>query len=149
MHMNQLCQLKCYLFHNSIKSKAVPQHTMEAQGGGGIAPTHLTSALDVGVVSVMPWPRFTPGEKTPGTHWIGGWVSPTADLDREARGKFLYPSRGLNLDPPSRPVCNQTPYWLSYPGSSITVYRPLKCVIGIRTHIHATELPIQMLPIPY
>jgi hypothetical protein len=25
--------------------------------------------------------RFTPGEITPGTHWIGGWVGPRAGLD--------------------------------------------------------------------
>jgi hypothetical protein len=25
--------------------------------------------------------RFTPGEISPGTHWIGGWVDPTAGLD--------------------------------------------------------------------
>jgi hypothetical protein len=32
-------------------------------------------------------PRFTPGERTPGTHWIGGWVGPRAGLDEEARRK--------------------------------------------------------------
>jgi hypothetical protein len=26
--------------------------------------------------------RFTPGERAPGTHWIGGWVDPRASLDR-------------------------------------------------------------------
>jgi hypothetical protein len=28
------------------------------------------------VVSVTPRPRLTPGERTPGTHWLGGWVGP-------------------------------------------------------------------------
>jgi hypothetical protein len=25
--------------------------------------------------------RFTPGERAPGTHWIGGWVGPRTGLD--------------------------------------------------------------------
>jgi hypothetical protein len=32
---------------------------------------------------------FTPGERTPGTHFTGGWVGPRADLDTEARGEIL------------------------------------------------------------
>jgi hypothetical protein len=31
---------------------------------------------------------FTPGERAPGTHWIGGWVGPKAGLD-DAENKFL------------------------------------------------------------
>jgi len=46
------------------------------------------------VVSVTPQPRFTPGERTAGTHWTGGCVGPRAGLDTEARGKIL----GSNLD---------------------------------------------------
>jgi hypothetical protein len=51
------------------------------------------------MVSVTPRPRFTPGERTPGTHCTGGWVGPRAGLDTEARGKILYPRRGSNLNP--------------------------------------------------
>jgi hypothetical protein len=29
-----------------------------------------------------------PGERTPGTHWTGGWVGLRAGLDAEARKKF-------------------------------------------------------------
>jgi hypothetical protein len=54
-----------------------------------------------------------PGERTPGTHWTGGWVGPRADLDAKARRKILCLCRGLN---PGRPVRSQTLYWLSYPG---------------------------------
>jgi hypothetical protein len=32
------------------------------------------------VVSVTPRPRFTAGERTPSTHWIGGWVGLRARL---------------------------------------------------------------------
>jgi hypothetical protein len=57
----------------------------------------LTSALDGGwVVSVTSRPRFTPGERTPGTHCTGGWVGPRAGLDTQARGKILCPCRGSN-----------------------------------------------------
>jgi hypothetical protein len=41
------------------------------------------------VVSITPWPRFTPG-----THWIGGWVGLRAGLDARARRKILCPCRG-------------------------------------------------------
>jgi hypothetical protein len=41
------------------------------------------------VVSVTPRPRFTPGERTPGTHWIGGWVGPRARLEAGVRRKIF------------------------------------------------------------
>jgi hypothetical protein len=58
-----------------------------------------TLALDGGEWSVSPRPRFTPGERTPGTHWTGGWVGPRASLDTEVRGKIL--CRGSNLSRPA------------------------------------------------
>jgi hypothetical protein len=36
----------------------------------------LTSALVGGQWSASRPGRFTPGERAPGTHWIGGWVDP-------------------------------------------------------------------------
>jgi hypothetical protein len=60
------------------------------------------------VVSVTPRPRFTPGERTPGNHWTGGWVGRRAGLDAEARGNILCPCRGSN---PDRPARSQTLYW--------------------------------------
>jgi hypothetical protein len=56
------------------------------------------------MVSVTTRPRFTPGERTPGTHWTGGWVGPRAGLDTEARGKILCLCRGSN---PGRPARSQ------------------------------------------
>jgi hypothetical protein len=41
----------------------------------------LTSALTGGEWSDSRPGRFTPGERAPGTHWIGGWVDPRASLD--------------------------------------------------------------------
>jgi hypothetical protein len=52
-----------------------------------------------------------PGERAPGTHWIGDWVGPRAVLDAGARGKILCPCRGSN---PDRPARSQTIYCLSY-----------------------------------
>jgi len=66
------------------------------------------------LVSVTPWPPFTPEESTPGTHWIGDWVSLRVGLDAETRGKILCLCWGSN---PCRPVCSQTLYCLSYPDS--------------------------------
>jgi len=53
------------------------------------------------VVGVTFWSRFTPGERTPGTHWIWGWVRLRACLDTEARGNICCLCRGSN---PFRPA---------------------------------------------
>jgi hypothetical protein len=42
--------------------------------------------------------RFTPVERAPGTHWIGGWVDPRADRDDVKKKKFLN-LPGLELRP--------------------------------------------------
>jgi hypothetical protein len=44
----------------------------------------LTSALAGGELSSSRPCRFTPG-----THWIGGWVDPRADLDDMENRKFF------------------------------------------------------------
>jgi hypothetical protein len=59
-----------------------------------------------------------PGERTPGTHWTGGWVGPKAGLDAEARRKILCLCRGSNF---GRPVHSQDTIltelpWLSHQG---------------------------------
>jgi hypothetical protein len=58
--------------------------------------------------------HFTPGERTPSTHWIEGWVGLRAGLDAGARRKILCPCRRSNRDRPAR---SQTLYCLSYRGS--------------------------------
>jgi hypothetical protein len=63
---------------------------MKAYGGVDVyIHILLTSALDGGEWSVSRSGRFTPGEKAPATHWIGGWVDPRADLDDVEKRKFL------------------------------------------------------------
>jgi hypothetical protein len=47
--------------------------------------------------------RFTPGGRTPGTHWIGGWLGPRAGLDTVvARRKIPIPWRESNPGRPAR-----------------------------------------------
>jgi hypothetical protein len=41
----------------------------------------LTSALLGGERSASRPGRFTPDERAPGSHWIGGWVDTRAGLD--------------------------------------------------------------------
>jgi hypothetical protein len=36
--------------------------------------------------------RFIPGERAPGTHWIGGWLGPRVGLDAEKRKKIIAPT---------------------------------------------------------
>jgi hypothetical protein len=45
----------------------------------------LTSVLDGGEWSSSCPGHFTPRERAPGTHWIGGWVGPRAILDAVKR----------------------------------------------------------------
>jgi hypothetical protein len=59
--------------------------------------THsLTSALDGGEWSGSRPGRFTPRERTPGTHWIGGWVGTRAVLDAVVRRKISSPRQEWN-----------------------------------------------------
>jgi hypothetical protein len=49
----------------------------------------LTLALVGGEWSASRRGPFTPEERVPGTHWIGGWVGPRAGLDDMERRKLL------------------------------------------------------------
>jgi hypothetical protein len=85
---------------------------MKAYGGVDIKIyVFLTSAL-VGVERSA----SRPGHFTPGTHWIGGWVYPSAGLDGVERKEFLTLSE-MELRPLSRSVSSQSLYRLRYPGS--------------------------------
>jgi hypothetical protein len=44
--------------------------------------------------------RFTPRERAPGTHWIGGWLGPRAGLDIVTKRKIPSPCRESNPDHP-------------------------------------------------
>jgi hypothetical protein len=65
--------------------------------------THsLTPTLDGGEWSASRPGRFTPRERAPGTHWIGGWVGPRAGLDAVVKRKIPSPLRESNPDHPVR-----------------------------------------------
>jgi hypothetical protein len=65
----------------------------------------LTSGLVGGEWLISRPDRFTPGERAPVTHWIGGWVDLVAGLDDLEKRKFLTLPR-LELRPLDRPVLN-------------------------------------------
>jgi hypothetical protein len=48
----------------------------------------LTSVLDGGEQSASCPSHFTPRERAPVTHWIGGWVGPRAILDAVVKRKI-------------------------------------------------------------
>jgi hypothetical protein len=129
------------------KSKTVPLHAMEVHGGERRYSSYsfLTSALDGGE-----WSASRPGRALPpGTHCTGGWVSPRAGLDREARRKILCLCRGPK---PGRPVCSQSLYCLSYPVLIITkIHRypppPRRSTPGWRQHLLSSTL--SKLPITW
>jgi hypothetical protein len=78
----------------------------------------LTSALAGGEWSGSSPGRFTPGERAPGTHWIGGWVDPRAGLDVKKRKFLTLP--GLELGTRGRPARTQSLYRLRYSGSLLS-----------------------------
>jgi hypothetical protein len=49
-----------------------------------------TSALDGGEWSASCPCNFTPGERVPGTQWLGGWVDPRVGLDAVEKIKILH-----------------------------------------------------------
>jgi hypothetical protein len=69
------------------------------------------------VVSVTPRPRFTPRERTPGTHCTRGWVGPRAGLDTEVRGKILSPLPSTEPRSSGHPVRSQDIILTELPGS--------------------------------
>jgi hypothetical protein len=57
-------------------------YVMNAYGGVDIQTNVLlTLGLVGGEWSASCPSHFTPGERAPSTHWIGGWVGPRASLD--------------------------------------------------------------------
>jgi hypothetical protein len=66
----------------------------------------LTSVLVGGEWSAARSDRFTPGERTPNTHWIRGWAGSRTGLDDVE--KILDPSRIRTLT--RRPAYSQSLY---------------------------------------
>jgi hypothetical protein len=71
-----------------------------------------TSALDGGEWSASRPGRFTPRERNPGTHWLRGWVGPSAVLDTVVKKKIPSPRRELNPRTPIvQPVAQSYTDW--------------------------------------
>jgi hypothetical protein len=88
-------------------------------GYGGVevySHVFLTPAFVGDEWSVSRSGRFTSGERTSGTYWIGGWMDPGTGLDDVENRKFLT-LPGLKFWPLARPARSQSLYRLSYPGS--------------------------------
>jgi hypothetical protein len=93
----------------------------------------LTSALVGGEWSGSHPGRFTPGERAPGTHSIGGWVNPRDSLDDMEKWKLLTLS-GLELRPLGCPARSQSLYRLRCPGSLLLLLLFIRFKV-IRTFI--------------
>jgi hypothetical protein len=84
----------------------------------------LASALDGSEWSASRPGRFTPRERAPGTHWIGGWVGPRAVLDAAVKRKVPSSRRESN---PRTPIVQ--PGTQSYTDWAITapaIHEPFK-----------------------
>jgi hypothetical protein len=87
--------------------------------------THsLTSALDGGEWLASLPGRFTPRERAPGTHWIGGWVGPRAVLDAVVKRKIPSPRRESNprtpiVQPVADNICMEMYIHDSIPGNKL------------------------------
>jgi hypothetical protein len=89
---------------------------MKACGGMDVQiHIFLTLALAGGEWSASLPGRFTPGERAPDTHWIGGSVGPRSGLDDVEKRKF-FALQGLDLRPLGHTAHRQSLYRLRYPG---------------------------------
>jgi hypothetical protein len=80
---------------------------MKTEGGVDVnIHVFLTSAVVGGEWSASHPGRFIPGERAPGTHWIGGWAP-----------EPFWTLQGLELLSLCRTACSQSLYRLSYRGS--------------------------------
>jgi hypothetical protein len=96
----------------------------------------LTSVLAEGEWSASRPGRFTPAERAPGTHSIGGWVDPRAGLDDVEKRK-LFTLTGLEFRPLGRSASSQSLYRLRLTGTGIDLR---KCGALSRTKSQGTKL---------
>jgi hypothetical protein len=80
--------------------------------------------------------RFTTGGRSPGTHWIGGWLGPRAGLDDVEKRTFLA-LPGLEFRPLGRAARSQSLYRLRSPSSFQLMFRE---TIMIHSEIYAKPI---------
>ena len=59
-------EINLFFVRWKLKGKVVPDHAIKAYGSGGIAPLILNLSIR---------------RRSPGTHWMGGWLGSRAGLD--------------------------------------------------------------------
>jgi hypothetical protein len=79
-----------------------------------------TSALGGGEWSASRPYRFTPKERAPGTHWLGGWVGPRTVLDAVMKKKIPSPRWQSN---PRTPIVQ--PVAQRYTGWAMTAFNAM------------------------
>jgi hypothetical protein len=78
--------------------------------------THsLITALDESECSASRTGRFTPRERTPGTHWIGDWVGSQSQSGHGVEQKNSHSLQGTEPRLSDSPARSQSLYRLSYP----------------------------------
>jgi hypothetical protein len=75
----------------------------------------LTSATDGGEWSASRPGHFTPGGRTPCTHWTEGWVGPRNGLDTVSKRKIPSPRRDSKADHPIVQARSQSLYRVTIP----------------------------------
>jgi hypothetical protein len=108
MLMNQILVIRKSVVNNNWASRHEG-----VLGEWRYSSTHsLTSALDESEGLASRPGRFTPRERAPGTHWIGGWVGPRAVLDAVVKRKIPSPRLELNpRTPVVQPVAQRYTDW--------------------------------------
>jgi hypothetical protein len=78
----------CCITYLMLSSLCLMKHEV-VSGSGSIAPQLFILALDGDELSASRTFCFTPGDTTPSTHCIGGWVGPRSGLDATEKRKFF------------------------------------------------------------
>jgi hypothetical protein len=97
--------------HINVKVTLSPCYAMNTYGTLGVQICNFLTWAIVGGAS-RPC-RFTLGERTPGTQWIGGWVGPRAGMDDVENRKILILT-GTRTSTPRSPSHSQSLYRLYY-----------------------------------
>jgi hypothetical protein len=78
---------------------------------------------------------FTPRERAPGIHWIGGWVGPRVALDMVVKRKFLAPARTVT---PDHPACRY--YKLVFLAAFSNHVVRFESIMAVKIHVQSFGL---------